>query len=147
MSNHKNELVQQVAYEVRRFIAGAILFNQQIADRIGMNLTDLQVLHLLQLAEAPMTPGRLARLTGLTSGGVTVALDRLETGGFIKRRPNPDDRRSLIVQIIPSSIRKFEPHYRAVGEGLDRILRGTDATSLETIRKFFQQTNAASKQE
>lgn len=146
MSNDKNKLAQQVSYEVRRFIAGAILFNQQIADRVGMNMTDLQVLHLLQLAEAPMTPGMLGKLTGLTSGGVTVALDRLEKGGFIKRQPNPDDRRSLIVQIIPSSLKKFEPHYRAVGEGLDRVLRATDAKSLEAILKFLQQTNATAKE-
>ncbi len=146
MSNDKNKLVHELSYEVRRFIAGAILFNQQVADRVDMNLTDLQVLHLLQLAEAPMTPGMLGKLTGLTSGGVTVALDRLEKGGFIKRRPNPDDRRSLLVQIIPSSIKKFEPHYRAVGEGLDRVLRATDAKSLEAILKFFQQTNATAKE-
>src|SRR5580704_10211855 len=84
--------------EIRAFIAGAILTNQRIAQSMGINPTDQQMLNLLDLSGGA-TPGKLAQWTGLTTGGVTVALDRLETAGYIVRERNPGDRRSVIVRV------------------------------------------------
>src|SRR5271163_2178212 len=67
----------RIVLEIRKFIAAAIFFNTQAAESAGLGLTDLQMVHMLQLY-GPSTPGRLAAWTGLSSGGVTVALDRLE---------------------------------------------------------------------
>jgi DNA-binding MarR family transcriptional regulator len=55
----------------------------------------------LKLAGAPYTstPGKLAEKQGLSSGAMTNRLDRLEEAGLIRRRPDPDDRRSLHVQL------------------------------------------------
>lgn len=66
----------------------------------------MQTLHMLQLY-GPSTPSRLAEWTGLSSGGVTVALDRLERAGYIKRERNPADRRSLLATIVPGRLRKL----------------------------------------
>ena len=48
----------------------------------------MQLLHMLQLY-GPSTPSRLAAWTRLSSGGVTVALDRLEKAGYLRREANP----------------------------------------------------------
>ncbi|HUA60289.1 MAG TPA: MarR family transcriptional regulator, partial [Verrucomicrobiae bacterium] len=77
-------MAQSLEIEVRKFIAGAILFNEKVAALAGLNSTDLQFMNLLELGVA-RTPGDLARWSGLTTGGVTVALDRLEKGGYIRR--------------------------------------------------------------
>jgi DNA-binding MarR family transcriptional regulator len=55
----------------------------------------------LKLAGAPYTstPGKLAEKQGLSSGAMTNRLDRLEQAGLIRRRPDPDDRRSLQVEL------------------------------------------------
>jgi DNA-binding MarR family transcriptional regulator len=45
------------------------------------------------------TPGKLAQLQGLSSGAMTNRLDRLEKAGLIRRRPDPNDRRSLHVEL------------------------------------------------
>ena len=73
---------------IRYFIAGTIVFNQKVADSVGLHLTDMQCLNLLEL-EGAMTPGKLAKWMGLSTGGVTVMLDRLEQGGYIRREANP----------------------------------------------------------
>ena len=39
-------------------LAGAILFNQKVADELGLNATDLQCLNLLEL-QGSLTPGEL----------------------------------------------------------------------------------------
>jgi hypothetical protein len=55
----------RIVLEIRKFIAAAIFFNTQAAEKVGIGLTDLQMLHMLQLY-GPSTPRRLALWTGLS---------------------------------------------------------------------------------
>ena len=66
----RKQLADQLAHSVRHSFASVILFNQKVADEIGVNLRDLQVLHLLQL-RGPSTPRDLARWACVTTGGTT----------------------------------------------------------------------------
>src|SRR5271168_4660349 len=100
----------RIVLEIRKFIAASIFFNTQAAEKVGLGLTDMQMLHMLQLY-GPSTPSRLAACTGLSSGGVTVALDRLEKGGFIRREPNPTDRRSFLIYLLPAPLAKLAAMY------------------------------------
>src|SRR5580658_4419241 len=109
---------------IRRFIAGSIMFNQKVADRVGLHLTDMQCINLLDLL-GPVTPGKLAERTGLTTGGVTVMLDRLEKAGFVKREPNPNDRRSVLVRVNPRKLKKIHAHYAGINERLEAFLSET----------------------
>src|SRR5579883_2366152 len=97
---------------IRQSIAGSILFNQSVADRFQLRLTDMQCLNILDLL-GPVTPGKLAECTGLTTGGVTVMLDRLEKAKFVKREPNPSDRRSLLIRVNPRRVRQVNALYAA----------------------------------
>jgi DNA-binding MarR family transcriptional regulator len=45
------------------------------------------------------TPGKLAELQSLSTGAMTNRLDRLAERKLIRRRPDPDDRRSLRVEL------------------------------------------------
>jgi DNA-binding MarR family transcriptional regulator len=45
------------------------------------------------------SPGRLSQKEGLSSGAMTNRLDRLEEAGLIRRLPDPDDRRALLVEL------------------------------------------------
>jgi MarR family transcriptional regulator, organic hydroperoxide resistance regulator len=136
----KAALLESLGIEVRRFIAGAILFNQQIAEQLGMNASDMQCLHMLLLNGSAMKPGELGRCCGLSSGGVTVVLDRLEKAGYIRRDANPDDRRSVIVRPEPGPLRKLEAIYRSKGEGLGRVMARYEPRELQLILDFFRTT-------
>jgi DNA-binding MarR family transcriptional regulator len=71
-------------------------YDEALAERLGMNPTDLRCLELL-IAEPGLTPGGLAEMAGLTSGAVTGVLDRLERIGAVQRRPDPTDRRRIAI--------------------------------------------------
>jgi DNA-binding MarR family transcriptional regulator len=135
-------LFESLGLEVRRFIAGAILFNHKIAEQLDMNASDLQCLHMLLLNGSAMKPGELGRSCGLSSGGVTVVLDRLEKAGYIRRDANPDDRRSVIVRPEPGPVRKLEAIYRSKGEGLARLMARHQARELQLILDSFRTANA-----
>jgi DNA-binding MarR family transcriptional regulator len=48
-----------------------------------------------------MSAGRLAEASRLTSGAITVAVDRLERAGYARRVPDPADRRRVYVEPTP----------------------------------------------
>lgn len=62
---------------------------------------DLETLTELDLV-GPLTPSQLAEDLLLTSGGMTVRLNRLQTTGLIERRPNPRDGRGVLIHLTPA---------------------------------------------
>jgi DNA-binding MarR family transcriptional regulator len=127
----------RIVLEIRKFIASAIFFNAQAAEKVGLSLTDMQMIHVLQLY-GPATPGRLATWTGLSTGGVTVALDRLQKAGYIRREPNPADRRSLLVTLMPVCNRKLNSMYGEVESETRRLLATLPSSDLEAVIRFFE---------
>lgn len=125
---------------IREFIAGAILHNQRIADQLGINYTDQQVLNLVDLLGGAK-PGDLSRMTGLTTGGITLALDRLERAGFVRRDRNPGDRRSVIVHTEPASMKKILELYKPVNEVMARIFSAYSEKELAVVLDFLVRTN------
>src|ERR1700691_4728406 len=101
----------------------------------------MQCVYLLDLL-GPVTPGRLAECTGLTTGGVTVMLDRLEKAGMVKREPNPNDRRSVFVRVNPKKLRKINKLYRKINEQLEAFLSETPEAELRSVADFFSRMNA-----
>ena len=127
----------RIVLEIRKFIAASIFTNAQAAETVGLGLTDMQMLHVLQLY-GPATPGRLAAATGLSSGGVTVALDRLEKAGYIRREPNPADRRSLMIHLMPGRLSKLAAMYEGVEAATRRQLATLAPRDLEAVIRFFE---------
>jgi DNA-binding MarR family transcriptional regulator len=138
--NHA-QLRETVIGCLREFIAGSIIYNQQIADRVGLRLTDMQCINVLELM-GPSTPGELARSTGLSTGGVTVMLDRLEKGGYVKRVPNPRDRRSVLVRLNPTKLKKVQAFYGEINERMVALLDETPDRELRSVVDLFSKMNA-----
>jgi MarR family transcriptional regulator, organic hydroperoxide resistance regulator len=142
MSNpNRAQLRETLVRSIRQFIAGSILYNQQVADRVGLRLTDMQCINVLDLM-GPSTPGELARSTGLTTGGVTVMLDRLEKSGYVKREPNPRDRRSVLVRLNPAKLRKVNAFYGEINERMADLLDDTPESELRSVIDLFAKMNA-----
>ncbi|GAA0717679.1 MarR family transcriptional regulator [Dokdonella soli] len=69
----------------------------------GLNYTDLDVLATLRRTGSPheLAPTALRRSVLITSGAMTACLNRLEKAGLISRRPEDNDRRSLMAALTP----------------------------------------------
>lgn len=131
----------RVVLEIRKFLAAGIFFNARAAEKAGLGLTDMQMLHMLQLY-GPSTPSQLGVWTRLSSGGVTVALDRLEKAGYLRRERNPADRRSLLIALIPARLRKLAAIYEGVEKETRRLLATLPQSDLEAVVRFFETMQA-----
>src|SRR5262245_62549341 len=88
-------LPRQVAASLRALSTEIDRLDQAAADRYGLNRTDMRALDIVGQA-GPLAPTALARMLGFTTGGVTSVLDRLERAGYVRRRPDPNDRRQVV---------------------------------------------------
>jgi DNA-binding MarR family transcriptional regulator len=67
----------------------------------GMESWEFDVLTALRRAGPPyeLSPGRLLRATLVTSGTMTNRIDRLESAGLVRRGPDPQDKRGVLVRL------------------------------------------------
>lgn len=96
----RQRLEREFLLALRRASSVIQLLGAASAERIGINITDLNCLNILWLS-GNMTAGDLARATGLTTASITGVLDRLEDSGFVHRERDAKDRRRVIVRADP----------------------------------------------
>lgn len=103
--------IRDVQLNLRRLVIGLLVSNFEVTEDVGVNATDLASLCLLML-HGPTPAGRLAELTGLTTGAVTGVIDRLEQAGLATRELDPADRRRVIVTPDAGRVeRDLFPHF------------------------------------
>lgn len=117
--------------------AAVILVNHQVSERLEIGPSDAQFLALLQ--HGPLTPGRLAQLSGLTTGTVTGVISRLERAGYVRRDHDPTDRRKVIVTRQEELIqREIAPIYEPQATGLRHVLAQYNPQQLKLIADFLE---------
>ncbi|MDG9702709.1 MarR family transcriptional regulator [Streptomyces sp. DH37] len=123
-----------------RLIALSLVGQHDIAQRLGLNVTDLTCLgHILGAAGngRPLNAGDLAALANLTSGAVTGVLDRLERAGYARREPDPADRRR--VRIVPddSAAERVTAVYEPFYQGLSELFADYGTDEIAVLNDWF----------
>jgi len=138
MSNPKKiNLMIRTNVAAREYGIQITLYRNVIFEKLGVNGTDMECLGYL-LSKRISTPTELARYTGLSSGAATAMLDRLEKGGFIERRPNPDDRRGTLIALAKSGNDRVAPWYAPVGKAQEKLVSNYSEDDLQLIAGFFE---------
>ncbi|HSD56515.1 MAG TPA: MarR family transcriptional regulator [Candidatus Saccharimonadales bacterium] len=132
----KKDLEKQVMMAAADNGISSVLFRNAIGRKLGLNVTDSECLSLLAI-KGTSTPTELARYTGLTTGSTTTMLDRLERANFIKRKPNPNDRRGVLVEISKQWQEKAGPLVAGVQKTHGELLSTYSTAELEIIADFL----------
>ncbi len=135
----RRRLENEFLLAVRR--AGSVmqLLGAASAERIGINITDLNCLNILALG-GHLTAGDLARRTGLTTASITGVLDRLEEAGFVRRERDPHDRRRVIVRLDATrGLRDVAPVFTPVVAAWRRVAAQYTEDELRLILGFQEQ--------
>ena len=137
-----DRLRAEINESLLRLIAAVVLHNQVVAQRIGLGGSDSQFVSLLNL-HGPLTAGRLAELSGLTTGTVTGVIDRLERAGYVRRHRDGSDRRRVLVAPMPEAMAELARHYAEQGRHADAVLRRRDPAQLRVIAEFLDELTSA----
>jgi DNA-binding MarR family transcriptional regulator len=115
-------LLQELENAMRKASAQGAMFAKAVADRAGISSSDMDCMDFLNI-EGRMTAGRLAELTGLTTGAITGVIDRLEKAGFVRRERDASDRRKVFIAPVAERVmeiaRPFELMQRAMHKQSD----------------------------
>ncbi|MEJ3652220.1 MarR family transcriptional regulator [Actinomycetes bacterium KLBMP 9759] len=109
--------------------------------KLGLHLGQ-EVFFLEIDANGPRTQSQLAAAAGCEAPTITNSARKLEAAGLIVRRPSPDDRRAVIVDLTEKG-RALVPGLKAaLHELADRTLAGLTAQEQDEVRSSLDRLAA-----
>jgi len=120
--------------ELRQLRIELSVGTRRVAAATGLNDSDLDVLDVLA-RYGVQSPTSLARRLGIHPATMTGVLTRLEKSGWVARRPDVSDRRS--VQVEPSGFERLTALYRDANERLDEIAAQLTPEAGEAILEYL----------
>jgi DNA-binding MarR family transcriptional regulator len=118
----------------------------RVSRSFGLKPGWLDVLSALRRTGAPYRSSatELARWVLLSSGGMTNRLDRMEEAGLVRRRPDPSDRRGVLVELTPRGRQVIDAAIDAHLALYEELLIGalTEAEQRRFIKLMRKQTLA-----
>jgi len=109
--------------------------DQAAADRFGLNRTDMRALDIL--SNGPLAPSALAQRLGITTGGLTSVVDRLEKAGYVRRRNDPRDRRRQVVETTEATVARGREVFQGLIEATTQFLSTYTDEQLLLINDFL----------
>jgi DNA-binding MarR family transcriptional regulator len=117
--------------------AASDAFDEVAAQKLGLNRTDVRCLGIIE-NQGPLTAGRLAELSGLTTAAVTSILDRLERAGYARRTRDEKDRRQVIVEVTPLMSERAAPIWGPIGQESEAELSRLSVEELKRLIELFR---------
>jgi DNA-binding MarR family transcriptional regulator len=118
-----------------------MVFRYAIAERLGLNVSDLECLDFLADVGSA-TAGQVAERTNLTTGAVTSMLRRLQQAGYVTAERDPADRRRVVVTLRPERTAELERPYERFAERAQRLIEGYRAEEVALLVRHFDRMQA-----
>ncbi|HET7473348.1 MAG TPA: MarR family transcriptional regulator [Candidatus Limnocylindrales bacterium] len=138
--------VTSVLRALRRVNLQGSFFGQTVAIRFGLSESDIETLEQL-IDMGATTAGKLSEITGLTSGAVTRVVDRLEQAGFVRRVPDPVDRRRVIVEVVPEKVASVQSTLDRIGTASAKEIGRYTDQQLALITDFLTRMEQVTRDE
>jgi DNA-binding MarR family transcriptional regulator len=112
--------------------------------RHDLEIWTFDVLAALRRSDPPhqLSPGQLMAQTLVASGTMTNRIDHLEKRGLVRRRPDPDDARSLRVQLTAAGRRRVDGALKDLVAREDAILGTLDGGDRTTLADLLRRVVA-----
>lgn len=127
--------------DLRQLFNDIVRFEIELWNAVDMRLKndfDLPLTHFEPMSVIDRRPGcrvyDIATELGITTGGISKLVDRIEARGFCRRLPNPADRRSSLLELTAAGHDLLTRAMTAFDEELQRLLGA--AVPERTLRQF-----------
>jgi DNA-binding MarR family transcriptional regulator len=134
----RSRLLEAIAVEGRHTSTRSVLLHAAVAEKLGLNPSDHKCADVIQFQDKPITAGRLAEITGLSTGAITGVLDRLERAGFITRDQDPNDRRRVVIRSTPERAPDLAPVFMPLRDAVIGFCDRYTNAELRVILDFMR---------
>src|SRR6516165_4988280 len=106
----------------------------------GLEPWEFDVLAALRRQGPPyeLSPGALLRTTLVTSGTMTNRVDRLEETGLVRRRPDPEDKRGVLVTLTPAGQARADAALTDLLQAEQALLAPLPGSSRQTLADLLR---------
>jgi DNA-binding MarR family transcriptional regulator len=131
----KAALIDQLGFVVVRWQDATQKYDEAVGEIYGLSATERLCLSFLW--PGPQTASAIAKEIRLTPAAVTSLLDRLESRGFVRRKPDPNDRRKVLVEQAEGAKRVTKEAYAPLGEAGAKNLAKYSEAELKIVAQVL----------
>jgi DNA-binding MarR family transcriptional regulator len=135
---------EDIARSLRRIVRSIERYNRRFSERTHLTVSQCVALRELFTAGS-CAAGELAERVGISRGAMTVTLNQLQSGGLVRRRRSPTDRRRVYVSLtltgrgVASELQPpFEEPLARLLNGLPQDDRSQTAEALRRVARAFE---------
>jgi len=137
-SDPRAALIDELGRAVVRFQDATQRYDEAVGEIFGLGPTERLCLSFLW--DGPKTASAIARQVRLTPAAVTALVDRLEKRGFVRRTPDPNDRRKVLVEAGEETIKVTADAYLPMRDRGAEILAKYSEAELRTVIAVMNDT-------
>lgn len=137
-NDERKRSIEELSRALRAFLSASEAFDEALGRVLGLNPTDVRCVDLLD-QYGTMTAGALAGVAGLSTGAVTFLIDRLERAGFVRRVPDLDDRRRVLVELVPFARSQIAELHQDLFEAWRESAQHFSVSDLKNIVAFLRE--------
>lgn len=137
-SDEKAALIDELGRAVVRFQDATQKYDEAVGEIFGLGPTERLALSFLW--DGPKTASAIAKHIRLTPAAVTALVDRLETRGFVRRTPDPTDRRKVLVEAGEETIKITAEAYLPLRDRGAEALSKYSAAELRTVIAVMEES-------
>lgn len=119
-----------------------VLFHEAVARRLGLNAVDHKALGVV-VRKGPLPAGALAAQLGMGPSAVTGLVDRLERAGYVRRTPDPADRRRVLISADAARTPDLGAIFAELGREMAAFIAKYDDHERTVILDYLSKTIAA----
>ena len=134
-------MIGKINHAIVEFFEKLSSWEHDVVREKGMTLPQMHTLEVLGI-HGSMRMKELAEAMGITTGTLTVLVDRLEDKAFVRRIPHDTDRRSINVELTASGRKLFEEHDRLHRRLTEDLVAACPAEDREALLRCLTSMNS-----
>lgn len=138
----REEVLLRVGKALQELLRNVEAAREQAAKSQNLHPTDFACIGYLHRIGAPASPKQIIAHMNLSSGSGTALLDRLEKAGYTRRLPNPEDRRSLLIELDREAAAEPLQRYQEIEESYRRATDVITDMELQVIAEFMEKISS-----
>ena len=139
-----SSIEEKLSNLVREHSSAVLRHAAATAKRMGLEASELAALEHLQAAGA-INQKRLGERLSKSPGAITAMIDRLERRGYVERIPNPEDRRSALVNITKAGIEESLRHLWPYIEDMKGVEEGFSEEERAVVARYLRAATQATQ--
>ncbi|KFZ38463.1 MarR family transcriptional regulator [Shewanella mangrovi] len=137
-----NTIQQEINHAIIEFYERLSSWEQSVVRDQGVSLAQIHAVEILG-AHGALRMKSLAEKLGVTTGTLTVLIDRLVNNGLVSRQAAEGDRRAIEVMLTDAGRKMFEEHDQLHLQLTKEMLVTLDDDECQQFLQFLKKINAA----